>query len=158
MLVHSANVQQLHCPGNTALILCPHDVQKLVVEMGMELREYSWPDRWYLEKVGLQRDIVHIMAGLSLPSARLPHCCPLLHVSRMAICRPMLCRRGACWRRTTDEEIDKMHELFSRMFDEEYPPEDISAADWLKQQVEAFPYICWPNHHLPDALEAACDW
>lgn len=35
----------------------------------------------------------------------------------------------------TDEEIDRMHELFAHMFNEEYPSEDISAADWLKQQV-----------------------
>ncbi len=30
----------------------PACVQKLVEEMGMELREFSWPDRWWLEKEG----------------------------------------------------------------------------------------------------------
>jgi hypothetical protein len=37
----------------------------------------------------------------------------------------------------TDDEIDRMHELFSSIFDEEYPPEDLSAAEWLKQKVDA---------------------
>ena len=30
---------------------CGNGLQKLVEEMGMELREYSWPDRWWLGKV-----------------------------------------------------------------------------------------------------------
>jgi hypothetical protein len=42
----------------------------------------------------------------------------------------------------TDEEIDQMHELFSSIFDEEYPPEDMSAAEWLKQKVGA--PVAWP--------------
>ena len=44
----------------------------------------------------------------------------------------------------TDAEIDQMHELFSSIFCEEYPPEDLSAAEWLKQKVRApatHPYL-----------------
>ena len=47
----------------------------------------------------------------------------------------------------TDGEIDHMHELFSSIFDEEYPPEDLSAAEWLKQKVSAP-----AAHHVNDLV------
>lgn len=68
-------------------------LRKLCEEMNIELREYQWPDRWWIDSEG-----------------------------RMLTAED------------TDEEIDRMHELFANMFNQEYPSEDISAADWLKQQ------------------------
>lgn len=68
----------------------------------------------------------------------------------------------------TDEDIDKMHGLFARIFTEEYPVEDVSAADWLAQQVRACtryqsPHVdgihAAPSHSVMMHRESgACKW
>ncbi len=68
--------------------------QNLVEEMGIGLREFSWPDRWWFSEENKMIEAAD-----------------------------------------TDLEIDRMHDLFARVESEEYPHQDISAAEWLTQQV-----------------------
>ncbi len=95
--------------------------------MGCELREYSWPDYWY---VGREERLFDSSIKVSKTSSRLR----LVHKHVDLLTR--LSSASTAWRHCMqDDEIDQMHNMFARIGKEEYPVEDISAEDWLRSQV-----------------------
>lgn len=123
---------------------CGTVMQNIVNEMGIEMREFSWPDRWWIGKVSWHctlRRLRHSSPAWTQVAAKVfltPDAVMLMPTAPRAQAAVWCLQEGRMLEaHDTDAEIDQMHELFSSIFDEDYPVEDLSAAEWLKQKVSA---------------------
>ena len=119
-------------------------MQNIVNEMGIDMREFSWPDRWWIGKVSWRctlRRLRHSSPAWTQAATKdvlTPHADMLMPAKLRAQAAVGCLQEGRMLEaHDTDAEIDQMHELFSSIFDEDYPVEDVSAAEWLKQKVRA---------------------
>ena len=109
-------------------------MQRILEEVGCHTREYEWPDYWYF---GEERALIKDCGEVALLFWRLCHLpyCAWIYASFSPNDDGLCSSDGLV--DLQDEDLQRVHELFAAVGKMTAPRTDISAMQWLKQQV------CW---------------